>query len=143
MNLLPYVPMNPLMGYVMGIDESKTGRMPSEHEHAEMRRLLNEAMDAGACGWSAQRLMPDGPSAVQRDYDGSPMNTDVMHDETCLEMAKVLAERGDGFQELTLSGWDPKADAKHFEKMAKSAAVRSCSKRWRRRTVAASSIATP
>ena len=28
-NLLPYVPMNPLMGYVMGIDESKTGRMPT------------------------------------------------------------------------------------------------------------------
>ena len=24
-NLLPYVPMNPLMGYVMGIEESKTG----------------------------------------------------------------------------------------------------------------------
>ena len=29
-NLLPYVPMNPLLGYVMGIDESKTGRMPTE-----------------------------------------------------------------------------------------------------------------
>ncbi len=75
-------------------------------------------MDAGACGWSAQRLMPDGPSSVQRDFDGSPMNTDVMHDETCLEMARVLGERGEGFQELTLSSWDPKADAKHFEKLA-------------------------
>jgi N-acyl-D-amino-acid deacylase len=117
-NLLPYMPMNPLLGYVMGIDESKTGRMPTETEHAEMRRLLNEAMDAGACGWSAQRLVPDGPSAVQRDFDGSPMNTDVMHDETCMEMAKVLGERGDGFQELTLSSWDPRRDAQHFEKLA-------------------------
>jgi N-acyl-D-amino-acid deacylase len=117
-NLLPYVPMNPLMGYVMGIDESKTGRMPTDQEHAAMRRLLNEAMDAGACGWSAQRLKPDGPSAVQRDFDGSPMNTDIMHDETCIEMAKVLGERGEGFQELTLSSWDPKADAKHFETLA-------------------------
>ena len=62
-NLLPYVPMNPLLGYVMGIEESKTGRMPTDDEHAQMRRLLHEAMDAGACGWSAQRLMPDGPSA--------------------------------------------------------------------------------
>jgi N-acyl-D-amino-acid deacylase len=117
-NLLPYVPMNPLLGYVMGIDESKTGRMPTDQEHATMRRLLNEAMDAGACGWSAQRLVPDGPSAVQRDFDGSPMNTDIMHDETCIEMAKVLGERGDGFQELTLSSWDPKKDAKHFELLA-------------------------
>jgi N-acyl-D-aspartate/D-glutamate deacylase len=83
-----------------------------------MRRLLNEAMDAGACGWSAQRLVPDGPSSVQRDFDGSPMNTDVMHDETCMEMAKVLGARGDGFQELTLSSWDPRRDAQHFEKLA-------------------------
>ncbi len=117
-NLLPYVPMNPLLGYVMGIDDSKTGRMPTEDEHARMRRILNEAMDAGACGWSAQRLKPDGPSSVQRDFDGAPMNTDVMHDETCIEMAKVLGERGEGFQELTLASWDPKADAKHFETLA-------------------------
>jgi N-acyl-D-amino-acid deacylase len=117
-NLLPYVPMNPLLGYVMGIEESKTGRLPSEQEHARMRQLLNEAMDAGACGWSAQRLVPDGPSAVQRDFDGSPMNTDIMHDETCIEMAKVLGERGDGFQELTLASWDPKKDAQHFELLA-------------------------
>jgi N-acyl-D-aspartate/D-glutamate deacylase len=118
MNLLPYVPMNPLLGYVMGIDESKTGRMPTDEEHKKMRAILNEAMDAGAAGWSAQRLKPDGPSSVQRDYDGAPMNTDVMHDETCFEMAKVLGDRGEGFQELTLSTWDPKADAQHFEKLA-------------------------
>ena len=62
--------------------------MPTDDEHARCAALLNEAMDAGACGWSAQRLIPDGPSAVQRDFDGSPMNTDVMHDETCLEMAR-------------------------------------------------------
>ena len=102
----------------MGIEESKTGRMPTDDEHAKMRRFCIEAMDAGACGWSAQRLIPGGPSAVQRDFDGSPMNTDVMHDETCLEMARVLGERGEGFQELTLASWDPKKDADHFEKIA-------------------------
>jgi N-acyl-D-aspartate/D-glutamate deacylase len=117
-NLLPSVPMNPVLGYVMGIDESKTGRMPTEREHAEMRRILHEAMDAGACGWSAQRRKPDGPSSVQRDYDGSPMNTDIMHDETCIEMARVLGERGQGHQELTLVSWDPKEDSKHFELLA-------------------------
>jgi N-acyl-D-amino-acid deacylase len=117
-NLLPNLPMNPLLSYVMGIDESKTGRMPTDQEHATMRRLLNEAMDAGAHGWSAQRLKPDGPSSVQRDFDGSPMNTDIMHDETCLEMAKVLGERGEGAMEMTLVSWDPKQDAKHFEQLA-------------------------
>ena len=61
-NVLPYVPVNPLMGYVMGIEESKTGRMPTDDEHRMMAHLLNEAMDAGAYGWSAQRLKPDGPS---------------------------------------------------------------------------------
>ena len=117
-NLLPYLPMNPLLGYVMGIEESKTGRMPTDDEHAAMRRILHEAMDAGACGWSAQRLVPNGPSSVQRDFDGSPMNTDVMHDETCAEMARVLGERGEGFQEMTLSSWDPRQDAKHYELLA-------------------------
>ncbi|HTY55122.1 MAG TPA: amidohydrolase family protein [Candidatus Binataceae bacterium] len=117
-NLLPTLPMNPVLGYVMGIEESKTGRMPTDREHAEMRRILNEAMDAGACGWSAQRMVPNGPSSVQRDYDGSPMNTDVMHDETCIEMARVLGERGEGHQELTLVSWDPKQDARHFELLA-------------------------
>ncbi len=117
-NLLPSVPMNPVLGYVMGIEESKTGRMPTDQEHAQMRRILHEAMNAGACGWSAQRLKPDGPSSVQRDYDGSPMNTDIMHDETCIEMARVLGERGRGHQELTLVSWDPKQDAKHFELLA-------------------------
>ena len=61
---------------------------------------------------------PERAAAVQRDFDGSPMNTDVMHDETCLEMARVLGERGEGFQELTLASWDPKKDADHFEKIA-------------------------
>ncbi len=65
-----------------------------------------------------RRLKPDGPSAVQRDFDGTPMNTDVMHDETCLEMARVLGARGEGFMELTLVGNDPKVDAKHYEEIA-------------------------
>jgi len=67
---------------------------------------------------SAQHLVPNVPSSVQRYYYGSPMNTDLMHDETCFEMARVLGQRGEGFQELTLSSWDPKADAQHFEKLA-------------------------
>src|SRR5271168_621038 len=55
-NLLPFMPLAPLLTWVMGLDEAKSGRMPTEKEHAEMKRLLHEAMDRGACGWSAQRL---------------------------------------------------------------------------------------
>jgi N-acyl-D-aspartate/D-glutamate deacylase len=112
--------MNPVLNYVMGIEDAKSGRMPTEAEHAQMRRIMNEAMDAGACGWSAQRLKPEGFASVQRDYDGTPMNTDVMHDETCLEMARVLGARGEGFQELTLVSGDVKKDARHYEEIAEA-----------------------
>jgi len=37
--------------------------------------------------------MPDGPSAVQLDHDGTPMVTDVMHDVTCEKLAGVLAHK--------------------------------------------------
>ena len=82
--MLPYVPVAPLLIWVLGFERAKAGVLPTDAEHAELRRLLNEAMDAGGCGWSAQRLHPDGPGAVQRDYDGGPMVTDVMHDATAL-----------------------------------------------------------
>jgi N-acyl-D-aspartate/D-glutamate deacylase len=96
-NVLPYVPVAPLLVWVLGFDRAKAGDRPTPAEHRELRRLLHDAMDAGGCGWSAQRLHPDGPGAVQRDYDGGPMVTDVMHDETALELAEVLAERNQGF----------------------------------------------
>src|SRR5215210_6586127 len=66
--------------------------------------LLHEAMDAGAGGWSVQRLKPESGANVQRDFDGSPMATDVMHTETCVEFAEVLAERRAGFIQMTMAG---------------------------------------
>ena len=56
----------------MGLEAAKT-RKPTEAETRQMCRLLNEAMDAGGCGWSAQRLHPSGGNCVQRDFDGTPM----------------------------------------------------------------------
>jgi N-acyl-D-aspartate/D-glutamate deacylase len=92
-NVLPYVPLGPLLAWELGLDDAKAGREPTPAEMAELKRLLHEAMDAGACGWSAQRLPPTGGLANQRDYDGTPMPTDLMSDATALEFAKVLAER--------------------------------------------------
>ena len=77
LNILPYVPVSPLLTWVMGPDEAKS-RPPTEKEEREICRLLDEAMDAGACGWSAQRLDPNGPACVQRDFDGTPMVSDLM-----------------------------------------------------------------
>ena len=117
-NVLPYMPISPLLIWVMGFDAAKAGKLPTPEQHAEMRRLLNEAMDAGACGWSAQRMLPTGPAAVQRDHDGTPMPTDVMHDETCREFAKVLAERNDGFMQMLLVSGDNTRDRLFYEEMA-------------------------
>ncbi len=117
-NILPYMPISPLLIWVMGFEAAKAGKLPTPEQHAELRRLLHEAMDAGACGWSAQRMLPTGPAAVQRDYDGSAMPTDVMHDETCRELAKVLAERNDGFVQMLLVSGDNARDQAFYEEVA-------------------------
>jgi N-acyl-D-amino-acid deacylase len=117
-NVLPYVPIGPLLVWVLGFERAKAGALPTAAEHRELRRLLGEAMDAGGCGWSAQRLHPEGPGAVQRDYDGSPMVTDVMHDATALELAEVLAERNQGFMQMALATADGAHDFVHLEELA-------------------------
>jgi len=107
-NLLPYVGVNPLLIWVMGLEDAKAGRKPTDAEHQEMARLLHEAMDAGACGWSSQTLGAIGDptqetagGAAQSDFDGTPMPSDVMWPETQLILAKVLGDRGEGFIELS------------------------------------------
>ena len=103
-NCLSYVPLAPLMTWVMGLEAAKHRRATDE-EIAEMQRLLHEAMDAGACGWSTQRL---GVNSVQADYDGTPMVTDIMSDNECLALAEVLAERDEGFIQITQFTWRPR-----------------------------------
>ncbi|MGH7961929.1 MAG: N-acyl-D-amino-acid deacylase family protein, partial [Candidatus Binatia bacterium] len=116
-NILPYVPIASLMVWVMGLEEAKSGRRPTPAEEAEMCRLLHEGMNAGGCGWSAQRL---GVNSVQMDYDGTPMVTDIMHNETCLAFARVLAERNEGFVQLTFvaSSGDMAEAQSHYEELA-------------------------
>ena len=115
-NILPYVGLSPLLVWVLGLERAKAGVMPTEEEHEEMKQLLHEAMDAGACGWSVQRLGDEGN--IQRDYDGTPMVTDLMHDETAIAMAEVLAERNDGFIQLSLAPRPDGSDQRHCEVLA-------------------------
>jgi N-acyl-D-aspartate/D-glutamate deacylase len=124
-NMLPFMPIAPLMIWVMGLEDAKSGRKPTAAETKEMCRLLNEAMDHGACGWSAQRF---GRNSVQADYDGSPMVTDLMADETALAFARVLGQRNEGFIQMTYLpeateyGGDAQAHAeKHYEELALAA----------------------
>ncbi|MFT7599675.1 MAG: N-acyl-D-amino-acid deacylase [Acidimicrobiales bacterium] len=118
MNILPYVPVGPMLVDVLGLDDAKAGRLPTDDEHARLSKMLHESMDAGGCGWSAQRLPPTGPAAVQRDWDGTPMPTDMMNDETARVFARVLAARNQGVQQLTLTTDDVKHDMAHLEEIA-------------------------
>ncbi|MBJ81670.1 MAG: aminoacylase [Acidimicrobiaceae bacterium] len=96
-NCLQYMPTASLMIYVMGLDAAKS-RAATNAEQKEMQRLLHEGMDAGLCGFSIQRL---GPNSTQADFDGTPMVTDTMVDDDIFCLAEVLAERDEGFIQLT------------------------------------------
>src|SRR6266436_1082571 len=120
--MLPFLPMAPVMVWAMGLEEAKSGRKPTEAETKEMQRIIRQAMDLGACGWSAQRL---GRNSVQADFDGTPMVTDLMADETALAFARVLGERNEGFIQMTYLpeateyGGDLQAHAEeHYEDLA-------------------------
>ena len=120
-NVVSLVPLTPIYAWVMGYDESKK-RRPNEAELKEMCRLVNEGMDAGACGWSAQ---VDGPETMQRDYDGTPMVTDLLTDGELFAFAQVLRDRDEGSIELAYyehPGLDLKPEvAKSLEKIAATA----------------------
>tara|TARA_R110002072_G_scaffold36301_2_gene106965 strand:+ start:4310 stop:6019 length:1710 start_codon:yes stop_codon:yes gene_type:complete len=91
-NAMAYVPLNALLIFVMGIDAAKS-RPATESEMAEIKQLLNEAMDAGALGFSCSYLEENN---VHLDFDGSPMPCDVMDVDQLCEIGMVLKDRGDG-----------------------------------------------
>ncbi|GCD94490.1 N-acyl-D-amino-acid deacylase family protein [Embleya hyalina] len=103
-NVLPYVPVNPLLIWVLGLERAKAGALPTDAEHVELARLLTEAMEAGAGGWSAQCLgEPGNPNGrlMQGDFDGTPMPTDIMWPQTRLALAEALAGQGRGFMQVS------------------------------------------
>ncbi len=113
-NCIQYMPTASLMTYVMGLEAAKT-RPATDAERKEMQRLLHEGMDAGLSGFSIQRL---GRNSTQADYDGTPMVTDTMVDEDILALAEVLAERDEGFIQITQATGRIKDDLAFVEKLA-------------------------
>ena len=117
-NCIQYMPTASLMTYVMGLEKAKAGEPASPEERKEMQSLLHEGMDAGLCGFSIQRL---GPDSVQADYDGTPMVTDIMHDEDILALAEVLRERDEGFIQITQAAGDIREDLRFLELLGQTA----------------------
>ena len=52
-NVLSYMGLAPVMSWVMGLENAK-GRAATESEQTAMAALLGEALEAGACGFSAR-----------------------------------------------------------------------------------------
>ena len=96
-------PISPAVAYVMGGFDKAKERFPNEKEMQQIVQMFHGAMDAGAIGWSAQRLFPESSSSVQRDYDGTPMISDVLPDEFYVTLAKAMGERGEGCIQFTQS----------------------------------------
>ncbi len=97
-NVMSFVPLAPLYGYVVGIDKAKEQRV-SDEELKEMCRLLTEGMEVGGCGWSSQISGELGN--VQLDYDGTPMVTDCMTEREIRAFCQTLASLGRGTTQIT------------------------------------------
>lgn len=91
-NVANYVPLNPLLIYVMGIEAAKT-RPATAKERARMKEELHKAMDAGAIGFA---FSYQGDRNTHIDCDGQPMPTDIMCPDDIYSLAEVLRERGEG-----------------------------------------------
>jgi N-acyl-D-amino-acid deacylase len=97
-NVMAFVPLAPLYGYVAGTDYAKANRVTDE-QLEQMCALLVEGLEAGACGWSAQ--VSGDVGNVQLDYDGTPMVTDMMTEREVAAFSRALREVGRGTIELT------------------------------------------
>ena len=95
-NVSHLFPLAPAVAYVMGGFDDAKKRFPNKEEMATITGMYKEAVKAGAAGWSAQRLVPESRVSVQRDYDGTPMITDILPDEFYMDMAKAMSEVGQG-----------------------------------------------
>lgn len=117
-NVLPFVPVGPMLIWVLGLADAKSGRSPTPQELDTLCGMLDESLDAGGCGWSVQHLPPTGTAAVQRDCDGTPMVTDVMDLGTCIALAGVLGRRNEGTIQVSMVTGDVQRDRRFHEELA-------------------------
>ena len=89
-NVGALVPFNPLRLYVMGIEEARERVDATEQERRQMQAIVQEAMQAGAFGWSSMKTL------INRPDDGRFIPSQVASNEEYLALAHVLAEFGVG-----------------------------------------------
>jgi N-acyl-D-amino-acid deacylase len=97
-NVMAFVPLAPLYGYVAGIDQAKERRV-TDDELERMCALLIEGMRVGACGFSSQILGYEGN--VQLDFDGTPMVTDMMTEHELSAFCRAMGSLGRGVAQMT------------------------------------------
>ena len=97
-NVMSFVPLGPLYGYVIGLDEAKK-RPATDEEMQTMCDLLVEGMEAGGCGFSLQVLGQE--MNVQLDYDGTPMVTDLISDRDLKAFSKAMGSTRRGTAQIT------------------------------------------
>lgn len=113
-NMMMFMPLNAMLFYVMGEDAKH--RRPTPEEMRRLKGLLNEAMDAGACGLSLSYM---GTVNNHVDVDGSPVPTDVMSVEDIYELATILRDRRDGIIQV-ISQIGPVGDRTVSEGLART-----------------------
>ncbi len=97
-NVMSFVPLAPIYGYVIGIDEAKQ-REATDEELQQMCDLVTEGMDAGGCGISVQIFGVEGN--VQLDYDGTPMVTDLMSKRDLAAFSRAMGSTGRGTSQMS------------------------------------------
>jgi N-acyl-D-amino-acid deacylase len=97
-NVMSFVPLAPLYGYVVGTEEAKR-RQATDEELQQMCDLLVEGMEAGGCGISAQILGTEGN--VQLDHDGTPMVTDNMSERDLKAFSRAMGSTRRGVAQIT------------------------------------------
>ena len=97
-NVMSFVPLAPIYGYVVGTDEAKS-RAATDEELQAMCDLIVEGMDQGGCGISAQIMGVEGN--VQLDYDGTPMVTDCMSERDLSAFCRAMGSTGRGVAQVT------------------------------------------
>jgi N-acyl-D-aspartate/D-glutamate deacylase len=95
LNLAFLAPLTPFRHYVMG--EASMERAASADETAEIKRLLGEALDAGAFGWSSTLLNQ------HMGYGGRPLACRNASREELKAYCNALRERGKGAIEFAMT----------------------------------------
>ncbi len=97
------VPFSPLRGYVLGMIPARERTSVTEAELNQMKQILQEAMQAGAFGLSADKNLEDRPE------DGSWLPSHVASREEFLALSQVLGQFGVGHLGWTIGISDDQA----------------------------------